>query len=225
MKTLRSAVMLLAILVLVLPSSAAIWTPFDGGLEGEPSVSVRSSGLSGVSLSIDVPGVVLNEVAAAGGDYVLPSLPSYGHTTVVGEARLPVIREFIEIPFGAEVAARVAGTEEADAIDLGAPVLPVQEPVEKVPGARERARFARTEAYYARDSFGPDEIVRVGEPRIMRGHRYVMLEVTPLRYNPAAGLIRPLKRIDIEIDFVGGDLVETRRMTDRYSTGPAVDVA
>ncbi len=204
-------------------SSSERWVGFGTASETDVEVTVISSGLDGVALRIHVPGALVDDATTPGGDFARLTLPPYGHSVVIGEALLPVVREFIEIPQGAEPSVRVTGVrhERFSLTSLGVDraLVPVQGPVEKIPGAIESAPFEISDEFYRSDAFLPAEQVRVGEIRQLRGHRFVQLEVTPIRYNPSLAEIEIATEIDVTIDFAGGDAAETRRVLDRYSNG------
>jgi hypothetical protein len=219
----RTTLLLVAVLALIVPNADAAerWVSFDSTPESAPSVSIVSSDLSGLVVRIDVPGIVAEEVETAGGIFTRLSLPGYGQTSVVGEALLPTIREFVELPHGATAEVRALDVDRAtvplSALGVGHPLLPVQPPVEKVPGALERAEFVLSQAYYAHDALHPEAFARVGESGVLRGRDFVQLEVNPIRYNPARNEIEFVTSAVIAVDFAGGDAAETRRLVDRYS--------
>ncbi len=221
----RTMILALAVLALAFGSAAASeqWIPFESRAPRDVSVSVVSSSLTGVGLRIGVPGAFAEDVSTRGGEFVRLTLPSYGYSTTVGEALTPTVRELIEIPRGADPVLRVVSAEFRSAslasLGLAHPLVPVQHPVEKVPGALESADFVMSSDFYSRNAFEPTDVARLGEVRTLRGHRYVQLEVNPVRYNPATGELEFATSVEIEIDFIGGDAEATRRAIDRYSTG------
>ena len=94
-----------------------------------------------------------------------------------------------------------------------------------MPGALEAAPFEFSAGYYGRDSFGPVQPATLSEIQTMRGHRFVQLEVNPVRYNPVRGELEYATTIEITVDFPSADLTETRRVLDRYSNGRFAQVA
>lgn len=216
---------LFTVAILVLLASVAFaddgrWIAFSGGSESPPLVSVVESDMDHVVLEIEIPGVNALEMSGDGGAYAYLSLPGYGSTTVVGEAALPVVREFVEVPFGAEVTVHVLSHETSVAtlasLGIDHRLFPLQVPVEKIPGAIEDAGFALSGEYYSSSSLTPAALVSIGEAGTVRGHDFVLLEVNPVRYSPALGEIECLTRITLEVEFTGGYPSETERILERY---------
>lgn len=227
--TLVRVVLVFAVLcALTVCSAAAEWISFDevaqgrsGPAEGPAEVYVLESGAERLVLRIETPGVLRESEEHDGDLFFRLTVPGSGASGEVGEALLPAVREFIELPYGArpELTVVSADYRRAPLVSLGMPgeLLPAQPPVEKVPGALEAARFVRSADYYGSDAFGPTHAASVGEPATMRGHRFAQLEVFPVRYNPATSEIEYASSIVVQIDFVGGDIARTRDVSERYS--------
>ncbi len=221
----RNGRLALALCALVLVSGAASasgrWVSFGTNPAREAEVDVISSDMSGVTLAFRIAGVVAEDASTKGGEYVRLSIPPYGHTTGVGEALLPVIRELVEIPVGAVPRLRVVSSESRVAalgsLGLAHPLLPAQPPIEKLPGAIDEAEFVLSRDYYGRDEFQPRDPTSVGDVRTLRGRRYVQLEITPLRYNPAGGALELTTDLVVRIDFERADAAATRGAIERYS--------
>jgi len=171
-------------------------------------------------LEIEISGVNAEEKTTDGSIYTYLRLPGYGATAVVGEAALPVIRELVEIPRGAEATIRVlsAETRVATLTSLGIDhrLFPLQAPIEKIPGAVRDAEFAFSEEYYSGSSLVPAALASIGEGGTVRGHDFVLLEVNPVRYSPVSGEIEYCTQITLEVEFTGGDLPETLRLLERH---------
>jgi hypothetical protein len=214
-----------AVLAIVVPNvhGADQWISFDSGPAADPEVSILSSDLGSLTLRVEIPGVFAEEVGTDRGTFTRLTLPEYGQTSVIGEALLPTIREFVELPYGAVASVRVLNVERRTAslaqLGIDHQIMPVQPPVEKVPGALERADFVLSAEYYADDALHPANLASVGEPHVMRGHTFADLEIHPVRYNPARGEIEYVTSIELSVDFEGGDGAETRRQIDRYTNG------
>ena len=64
-------------------------------------INVHGSGAT-IGLTLSFPNPVFTDVTTSGGRFTEVNLPGEGYTTIVGEAKLPVVRRMVEIPFGAE---------------------------------------------------------------------------------------------------------------------------
>jgi subtilisin-like proprotein convertase family protein len=224
MRLTRAFVVLAAVAVLAAPASlSARWIDLGGGEPyAEPSTDLLSSGLSGASVDVDIPGVVAEEVSTELGTFTRLVMPGAGVTTAIGSPLLPVLREHFEIPQGAAPTLRILSARYAEVrlADLGVDhrVYPAQPPVEKLPGALEAARLVIDDAAYATDTHSPAVAARLGEIGQVRAHRYAEVEIFPIQYNPVAGTIRYLTHVEIAVDFEGADWAETNAIIERYAS-------
>jgi hypothetical protein len=159
-------------------------------------------------------------------DFTLLSLPEEGFTTTVGEAKLPVIRRFIEIPHGAspEIIVTSVSWDSTSLVERGLPdrIIPVQPSVPKIPGALEAAEFILDHEYYSANGFVPHDVARVAEIGEIRGHRVALVEVFPVQYNPACGELRLMTHCDLTIHLPGSDVARTAELHNRYAS-PSFD--
>ena len=103
MRLARSLAVVVVVLVMAQAALAAEgWISFDGLGAEVATVSVVESDMSRLVLSVNVPGVSVEEVTMSGGTFARLTLDGSGPTAVVGEALLPVVRELIEIPYGTD---------------------------------------------------------------------------------------------------------------------------
>ena len=223
------AIVVMLVALLAIPAwSAERWIEFVPGASRDVAVDLLASDTSVLALDITVPGVTAEDLLTRGGPFVRLSLPSYGHTLAEGEPMLPVIRELVEIPYGAVPTVTASAAFERLSLESAgvvAPIVPTQPPIEKVPGALESAPFVLSEAAYARNAFGPDELAALGEIRELRGHRFAVLEVNPIRYNPVSGEIEVATQVSVDVRFEGADQAETRSRLARYSNAYSEQVA
>ena len=128
-----------------------------------------------------------------------------GVTNELGKPRLPVLRRLVEVPLGANPSARLdeVRTRRLSLDELGARhrLLPVQQPVPKRPGALENAPFDIDRELYARDAYYPAEGVSVSAPLYIRGHQLVLVELRPVRYNPARGELELIEQAKLRLDY------------------------
>ena len=230
MSIVRALPVALAVLFVSQFCAAAVSDGPSGGAVGEAvSVSVVESDMNRLTLRIDVPDMRLEDVVTPDGTFSRVTIPGCGPTATVGEALLPVVREFIEVPYGAAPSVTLVSadyrTVSLSSLGTARELVPVQAPVAKVPGALEAAPFARSADYYARDAFTPDDVVRLGDTGTMRGHRFAQLEVHPVRYNPVRKEVSYATRIEVRVEFPGADPSETRRVLDRLSNAYTEQVA
>ncbi len=58
-------------------------------------------------------------------------------------------------------------------------------------------------AFYQKNEWLPEEIIKISEPNIMSGFRFSQVTISPIQYNPALNKIRIIKNIqaELEVDF------------------------
>lgn len=184
-------------------------------------MSLVASDPEGISLRASVTGLLTGLVSTSEGVFTSLEIPGEGVTAQVGMPRLPVVRRLVEIPFGASlaVAVRSAQIQERliDDFSLDGQIVPVQPPVPKIPGARERVPFAMDEDRYSTDAFWPPELVTVREMGVFRQVRLALVELFPVRYNPQRGLVRLCASAEFELSLQGTDDTWTEAHHERYS--------
>jgi len=172
-----------------------------------PQVTVLTSGAEGFAARIDTAGLdtALQETAA--GEFLAVTWPGASIAGGIGEPGIPVMRRLFVAPVGAQVTIEVregaAKVVDLDAQGLPWRVLSVQPPIEKVPGAVERAVFQYNEAAYTTPP-APSARASVEELGISRGQRLFLLEVRPVEYDPVARTLVYWPELDVEVTFSGG---------------------
>jgi len=189
-------------IVVALSASAAAreWLEIASPVEEGPAARVLASGVDGVRLEVEVPGVFVNE--RQGGRLGAVDLALPGATTMQqpGLPDLPVLSYLIAVPAtgGVELEARVIGERVVSGLDVGpaAPFARVgEEPAEAVadPG------------FYGTDAVYPSVVASVGEPAVMRDLRLVQVRVFPVRYNPVERALVVAERVEVDLRFTGGE--------------------
>ena len=189
-----------------------------------PEISLIESNFNQVIFQVEISGMWSEEVGTKEGVFNQLAIPECGITSVIGQPRLPVISKMVQIPYGAEVDVEVISSEfgESSLEEWGIAdrIIPVQPPLPKVEGAWEEAQFVIDQDYYKRDVFSPSEVVEKGEIGIIRGHRFVMVEIYPVSYNPKAGSLRLYSLVKVKVTLTGSDVTTTENMLFRYASPP-----
>lgn len=202
-----------------LPAFGA-WVPSGTGTE----LVVRkfSSDMAGLVLDVTLPGFETSVASTPGGQFARFALPGAGVSSEIGRPNLPVIRKFVEVPYGAKVSLEVTPLEQKSytlaVLGLPARVVPVLPPVPKVKGAVQE--FVLDQAFYQQDAYSPSGIGKVSPPAFIRAHRVVAVELSPFSYNPAQGRFVVTTRMRVALKFIGGNLTETRTSLARYRSLP-----
>jgi hypothetical protein len=175
----------------------------QAGFAGPVQVAISKSDDTGFQASLDLSDPVISPNSTKAGEFVEAGWPGAGKAGGVGKPALPVLRRLFLAPLGAEVSVEAA-KGQAVIIDVRQKLMPVQPPIEKLPGAIERAVFQLDAKEYAGNEYGSEERVVIEEVGIVRGHRLFLLEMRPVSYNPVAGKIKFWPRLSAEVSFKGG---------------------
>ncbi|MBN2475981.1 MAG: pre-peptidase C-terminal domain-containing protein [Pirellulales bacterium] len=189
-----------------------LWVDFNAadGLDPDAEADFKLTKASAEKIvgQVSIPGAWLEAVALGDLEFSRLTVPGCGYTNVIGAPRLPVLRSVLAVADGAEVTAKVTGEARMlSLIDVGMPLplAPVQAPVPKLPGALEAAPLDLDQAAYATDRLGPETSVRVVEAGELAGQRLVMLEVTPIAYNPVAQAVGIYDTLTVNVSIRGGE--------------------
>ena len=173
-----------------------------------PVVTVVESDVRGFTLWLDTPGFRTARTQTAAGEFLDVRWPDASIAGAIGQPALPVVRRLFVAPQKSIV--RVTASEgEAQQIDLdraGLPwrVIPVQPPIEKIPGAIERAVFQFDQAGYVGRKHLSDVRATVEELGVARGRRLFLLEVRPVAYDPDARSLTLWHQLAVRVEFVEG---------------------
>ena len=216
-KLLSSSVLFLFVLI---STSYASWIPFnDQSQPTEPTITMLNADWNEISLQSEINGVYAKELETERGNFTVLSIIGSGFTTEIASPKLPVIRQMIEIPYNADFEIEIIDVSytEATLEEIGIyQIMPVQPPLVKLEGAT--VEFAYNEDAYNQNAFYPAEDANIKDVGIIRGHRVVMAEINPVRYNPATGELRLINNISLKINLTNSDVNQTIEKNQRYSS-------
>jgi hypothetical protein len=221
----RKAVLQSTILLLILfhafgPNAAGNWIPTGAATSPERSdVGVVSSGMNELVFEVSVKGLSVDDIETKGGRFLRIEIPEEGFTTQIGSPRLPVLKRLFEAPYGGVLSASIIEQEaieyRLDELGEAARILPLQEPVPKIEGARENAPFVIDESRYQVNEYWPAAQVEVEEAGYMRGHRTGLVTLNLISYNPVQSKIRLVTRATISVRMSGGNPGLTTQSVER----------
>ena len=183
------------------------WITLGGDAGAGPAIKVAAADATQVSFTAEVGGYEAEVTEQAAGPYTRISMPECGYSSGVGQPQLPVIRRLLEVPDGAQLTVEIEGaarTVRMTDLGLTSSVLPRQRPVPKIPGALKTAPFDYDAAAYQKDAFVPASPVGVTEAGYFAGRRLVLVEVSPIAYNPALAQLRVTGTLKVTVNFTGG---------------------
>jgi len=190
----------------------------------ETSLRIQASGYEEISGSVRFDEPVVVEIETTEGPFSGLRVANTTETREIGRPELPVLRRLFQIPMGAEpsiVLSSVEGrTVTSRSIGVTYPFFPVQPPLPKAADTQEPIEFAVDRETYATDRFYPEEIARITDTGIIRGHAYAVVEFYPIRYNPVRGEFWLLSTADFRIQLRGSDPLATEADLARYTAHP-----
>ncbi len=167
------------------------------------------------------PYIQYETIDTSNGLYANFSISQEGYTTTVGEARLPVLNRLVQIPYGSDPFVTVisAEWEETSLQDLHLPhmIIPLQPSIFKDEEPINNVFMMDTE-YYTTNAFLQTTPARIIETGIIRGHRFALLQISPLQYNPVTGQVRILTNLKVKLTVDYTDMLTTSKNIERYTT-------
>ena len=177
-----------------------------------------------ITVTITPPSLVFGQCILAGQSYATVQLPDEGVSTVLGDAQLPMISRFFEIPQGATPQISIESvtwkTVSLASLNLPSLIIPVQPSLVKIEGAT--VPFTKNDAFYTLDASQPNSFATVKSLGEIRSRQIAFLQVSPVQYNPVSGELRIMTQCELRISLPGSDLIKTAQNIDRYST-PSFD--
>ncbi len=201
----------LALLSLCLPGAAlAAFVPLeDGATPAPPRITADSPDPWRIEGSLAIPGLELRPVTVDGEPFSLVTLPGEDLAAEVGRPRLPVIRLLAPVPRGATLSLDVdpGPTREVFPAALGLPhrPVPVQPPVPKLPDAEQDRPLVLDEAVYGSDTPWPAGAGRIVSRAVVRGREIALIELHPVRWDPASGALLVHPEMRFVLRAKGGD--------------------
>lgn len=211
-------------------AAGTAWISADGPtMESPVTATVTNRTPTSLDVTIIFPGIMIEDMDTPHGAFTRITADGAGVTTEIGSPELPVVRFLLWIPEGGNPTLDILSQQTANislsSRDITAPVYPVQAPVEKVPGALEKAEFRINAGVYAANSYQFAQIATLGKPGYMRGYRQVGVEVRPVDCNPVANEVRITSRLVLKVTVPDADLSATNSLLSRYNTLPYQQVA
>ncbi|MCF7912883.1 MAG: T9SS type A sorting domain-containing protein [Candidatus Cloacimonetes bacterium] len=152
------------------------------------------------------------------GDFSELIIPGFGTSGETGTPRLPVKRELIAVPLGAELSIEIADYQsiEYQLSDLGIyeQLIPVQPPTPKSIDPSE-LEFAYDQLAFEQDKWYGNEIFTSEEIGILRGQRIFTVTYHPLAYNPVQQKIIIYNNVNATVNFVGSDQAATQELRQK----------
>jgi len=202
----RALIGLTAVIILAASATIALAgvIPVNGSTSSIRLVDEKSGGLS---YHVSLGDIQTLDVNTKGGGFTRLVLPGFHATRDEGAPELPMINTLIAVPLGATARVEVSNvrTRTIALADFGitGPIMPAQPSMPKNADAASWP-FVHDAAAYAADKVGRDLAVVTPQGRL-RGLDFARLEVAPVSYRPAAGVLEIVESVDLDVVFEGGD--------------------
>ena len=186
----------------------------------EVEFQVKNIDESTIQININPSEFVFGRLDTEKDMFATISVPNYAFSLVKGEAKLPVIRRLIEIPQDSNPEITLTSISwdytTLNKLNLPDKIFPAQQSIEKIPKLSQD--FVINDYYYSIDSFIPTEIANIVQMGEIRGHRFALVEISPLQYKPATGELKVMNSCVITINLPNSDMMKTYENIERYST-------
>jgi hypothetical protein len=187
-------------------------------------VTVTQSSANLISLSVSLPTLQIGSQDMSGKTFSALAFPDAAIPTEIGAPQLPLIREFVEIPFGAQVSVNVE-ILKSEYINLPNQVMPFQP---SIPKTGSKPAFVMNEDAYNQDQFITNfqndsktsvraSIAMIGE---IRGHRVALVEIYPLAYNPKQNTVEYASEMRVNLVLTGSNIMLTEQMRNNFYSKP-----
>ena len=138
-------------------------------------------------------------------------------TYIAGEAgspMLPAAHQLLAVPFGAQPVVNIVNytMKEYKLDDYGINTLMPRQPSVKKNVRPEDVKFIYNASAYAAKGFDNKPLATIEVEGTMRGIQVGSLLINPLKYDVSTNTLRVYNNIEVEVDFVGGDIAGTRDM-------------
>ena len=201
---------------LQLPAQGS-WVGLGAGQD--PQLHVGKADKQGMRLSLDFPGFETAPsdfadqpgFSATNWKFEQLRFKDAGSWGQLGGPELPVLRKMILLPERTGWRFEIVS---ADYVEIAGHIpAPLQEEALETPDASSPPAFRFDETAYQQDAWFPSRPVELDKAVIMRDFRLGRLTLAPIQFNPARGLLRIYRSLEIEITFdgVGDNPIEHTR--------------
>nr|MBC8487282.1 hypothetical protein [Bacteroidota bacterium] len=179
----------------------------------ETKLTITENNYSSLRLTNSVASLSYFSVKTISGIFSQITVDGYGYSLEIGDPKLPVLKKVIEVPIGSHFEIKIIKENylEYDLSDFGInnKIIPAQPSVSKSTDNPEDLEFIINQSTYQTNDYIGSDLVTVNYLGKMRGVSIARLEISPFRYNPVLNKIKVCYELEVEINFIGGDLNKT----------------
>ncbi len=195
-----SSLLITAILLTGSVAADGRWMEISPSIAGTPpSVDVHDVA-GGVAVDVDLAGFFVEEQSLDRGLFSVLVVPGFGNTGAVGEPRLPFKTVLIPLANGPSASLRILEADSSVVLS-GVTVMPQQAPEPDC--GSESPEFIIDDKAYGSDRWFPSEAARLVDDVVVRGQRFLIVEINPFAFNPARKEVSVRSSLRLRVDFVG----------------------
>ncbi|KWW31680.1 MAG: lysine-specific cysteine proteinase Kgp [bacterium P3] len=182
------------------------------------TVRVDGSDLHQARIVFSTPDIQADTCVVPAGRYGVLRVPGFVNVAAVGAPMLPVYSRTIEIPLCASVQVEIVSaqvqTVSAASLGLAGPLMP-QQPARRKSDTT-AAVWVQDNVLYTADTFCGNPVVQVRRMGLSRDRNLAVVTYSPVRYNPATGMVELYSQVDVVLHYTDADISATRQMQRRY---------
>ncbi|HLP57239.1 MAG TPA: C25 family cysteine peptidase [Candidatus Deferrimicrobium sp.] len=190
--------------VTVFGDTGVKWVSVKGAGEStqvsQPELQVVQSDERNLTVLLKTSGFFADEQEENDRVYTSLQLGKYNSDMKPGYPRLPVVRQYIEIPPGK--AARLKVIPGPAVTFKNYTISPVRQPGAGVKNGVERLFYCDENVYNA-DSLFPSQSAYLDKSERLRGHDIALIHICPFQYNPAQKVLHVYPHMEVQVTFVG----------------------
>lgn len=166
----------------------------------EANINVISNDAVKTAINVTVSGINSEKKMAPDGiTYDFVSLSNYNSLGNVGEASLPVITKFVQIPDYKNVTINIIGSSYN--VYHNFEIYPYQELPSR--NSNISGNFIKDNSYYSTNTYMPEQIVSIKEIAVMAGTRIAVININPVQYNPVTKELKVYRNVTFELNYSG----------------------
>jgi gingipain R len=178
-------------------------TAAQAGSSGAVDARVTRDGPDGIEIRYAIAAYSSRTVVIGGDEYAVIALPGESAILERGAPSLPRVCRSVIIPDDAEMAVRVVSAEYRDI--PGVLLAPSKGNMYRTTDPS-RVPYLFGDAYRV-DAWYPAGLASLRTPYVIRDHRGAVVELNPVRYNPATRTLRVYTEVTLEVVPVGAGRV------------------
>lgn len=184
---------------------------FSGEIQlpgGKTEIRITANTYQQLTFTSDVSTILFRDIQTKLGEFTELYIPGYGYSNIVGDPSLPVARKLIEIPLNAAPEITVTHAEYAEftlaELGINFQIIPLQASVSKEITDPAEIPFVINAESYLMNAFTGTPLVSLSPAGTMRAVTMSSLNIAPVQYNPASGILRIYHTVVATVSFTNG---------------------